>query len=303
MACVRSHGLAAAAALRRGVGGLLFLGLLESALAMPVHIPIPGLELGIGTIKTIGMLSADVTADGNASGRFTLGEGFRSLMSDAEGREFRFYQVITYDDEPVKWNNAIIAPAGSPDRSLDVVDVPSGGWDYQRDPTNTSCTNKGGGDDDAPFYESDTANGYCFPGLSYPALHAADGVDPGFVETSDQPGLNAANHKTLFMTFLAYEDPALRGHGIINLLGGYSWGVMTDATGAKSGIAASPIHFASLDNALLHELADANARSGYDDWLVFANYVSFVDEPSVLALLLVPLAGLGGARIRRRRTR
>src|SRR5208283_2467894 len=47
-------------------------------------------------------------AFGDESATFTLLAQFRNLMSDASSSEFRFFQVIYFDDEPTTWNGSLI---------------------------------------------------------------------------------------------------------------------------------------------------------------------------------------------------
>src|SRR5271157_248856 len=238
-------------------------------------------------ITEIGSLSSSVDSSGNESAAFTLFGPYRYLMSDAAGTQFRFFQVIYYDDEPTTWLGNIITPAGAPAHSGTVVDTPSGGWDYELP----------GGDDTAPFYESDTEDNpstgkpYAFPTLSYPDLHSPDGTNPGTVSSEDAPGLSAPSHQTLFETFLAYSNPALRALQEFDVLGGYSWGVSTDGSGYESGIDTTGISFSSIDSGTLAELQAALNRSGFgpsnsNAWTIEtnANFATLAPEPSTLLL-------------------
>jgi PEP-CTERM motif len=270
----------------------------NSALAASVNVP--GQYTSLGPTYTIGTLDSNVTGGGGESGLFTLDNTYRYLLDDAAGREFRVFQVITYDDEPVTWQADVITGPGVANHTGTVVDVPSGGWDYE------SSTGNGGGDDLSPFYESDTANNpntgnpYRFPGLSYPALHTADGTNPGTMSTSDAPGLGGANHQTLFETYIAYEDADLLGAMVVDVLAGYSWGVQTNGASVLSGIAPTNITYLAIDNTKLQELQDALDRSGYSDWIVVSNDVILIPEPGTIVLALFGLVGFGlGARFGR----
>ena len=243
-----------------------------------------------GTV--VGTLSPFVDSFGDESATFTLLSPYRFLMNDALGDDFRFFQVIYYDDEPTTWNGNIITPAGATAHSGTLVDTPSGGWDYEQP----------GGDDAIPFYESDTANNpstgqpYAFPTLSYPALHSPDGTNPGYSSTLDAPGLAGPNHQTLFDTFVVYEDPALAAQQTFDVLGGYSWGIFTDAGGSQFGINPAGV---VITPSLLTELDGALGRSGFSGWT--AQYQStFADLPEPATWLLVA-AGVAGLVLGRRR--
>lgn len=208
---------------------------------------------------TIGSLQSSVDSIGDEAATFTLLPQFRSLMSDAAGDEFRYLQVIYYDDEPVTWQGKIITPAGAAPHSGTVVDVPSGGWDYELP----------GGDDTNPFYESDTSNNpktglpYAFPTLSYPDLHSRDGVLPGVSSTEDSPVELNRNDQTLFETFLVFFDPTLATQDSFDVLGGYSWGIFTDSNDIQHGINTANL---SISPSTLTELDGALDRSGYSGW-------------------------------------
>jgi hypothetical protein len=274
-------------------GTLLFL--LTTSVSR-ADLTINGQQTAAGPSIPIGTLNASVTAPNNETGLFTLNAGYRSLMSDANNLQFRMFQVIYYDDEPAVYGGVTLPPIGTAAHKADVVDVPSGGWDYESSAYYTSKGRKG--DDTSPFYESDTANNpvtgvpYAFPTLNYTALHSADGVNPGTMSTSDNPGLTNVNHQTLFETFLTYENPMLLAAKDVDLLGGYSWGIQTDASTNITGIAPTYIGYAAINAATLTELQSALNVSGFNAWTVIANDVIIpVPEPGVLGLLA--LGGLG----------
>jgi hypothetical protein len=271
-----------------------------SSWVVAAPLDIPGRYNAGGPTVTIGTLAGSITGGGSETGVFTLDNSYRALMSDASGSQFRFFQVITYDDEPEKWNGAIITAAGTADHTGDVVDVPKGGWDYQKTQGNK------GGDDNSPFYESDTANNpstgdpYFFPTLSYPALHTADGTNPGKALTGDAPGLDTALHATLFNTFIAFESPALLAAKTIDVLGGYSWGIKTDASGVKSSNPIVNLSYSSINVAMVAELQGALNRSGFAAWTIESNAAD-VPEPSTLALAAFGFIGLAAWGWRRRK--
>lgn len=264
----------------------------------PIHIVLLSMLLfttsstaGLITITNgstpVGTLGTSVNAlFGFESAEFTLFPEFRGLMSDAGGNQFRFFQVIYYDDEPVSWRGTIITAAGAPAHTGTVVDVPAGGWDYQFP----------GGDDLSPFYESDTvanpATGvaYYFPTLTYPVLHSLDGTNPGGVRTEDAPGLMYPNHRTLFETYLVYVTPATWTSHTFNILAGFAWGIGTSGAGGHFGIDSGAVSAAGL--AKLAELDAAMARSGYSGWTAAADALWAVPEPATSALIASGLAVL-----------
>lgn len=247
---------------------------------------------------TIGSLDSSIDSIGDETATFTLLPQFRSLMSDAAGTEFRFFQVIYYDDEPVPWNGQIITPAGAPPDSGTVVDVPPGGWDYEQP----------GGDDTSPFYESDTANNpktglpYAFPTLSYPDLHSPDGVNPGTSSTQDGPDDIDPNNQTLFETFLVFFDPTLAAEDTFDVLGGYSWGIFTDGSALNHGINSTNL---SISPATIAELDGALDRSGYSGWTAQSvstfEGAAAVPEPAATPLIAIGLTVLALAAMRRQK--
>lgn len=205
----------------------------------------------------IGTLTASNAANGSGeSATFQLASSDQFLMNDAAGTQFRFFQVIYYDDEPVKYQGHIITPAHTTAHSGTVVDVPVGGWDYELPE----------GDDDSPFYESDTEDNpttgkpYAYPTLSYPDLHSDVS---GYSLTDDAPTETKANDQTLFETFLAYVNPTLGAAHRFDLLGGYSWGIQNNASAKTTGIAAADIPRTAIDLGTVAELQDALNRSGF----------------------------------------
>jgi hypothetical protein len=240
----------------------------------------------------VGSLSSSVDMFGDESATFTLLGPYRALMSDTMGTQFRFFQVIYYDDEPATWLGNIITPASAPAHSGTVVDTPSGGWDYELP----------GGDDTAPFYESNTENNpstsqpYAFPTLSYPDLHSPDGANPGTVSTADAPGLSSPNDSTLFETFLVYTNAGLLAQNTFDILGGYSWGVQTDAFGNETGIDTTNIAFSSIGSTTITELQAALNRSGFgpgsnNAWTIQSDstFATLAPEPSTLATVAAAL--------------
>jgi hypothetical protein len=251
-----------------------------------------------GSYSSIGSLSWTISAANLnlETGTFTLDAAYRNLLSDANGLQFRFFQVIYYDDLPAKWNGVEMPTAHAEAHTETVVDTPAGGWDYMI---------ADGGDDMSPFYESDTANNpvtklpYAFPGLSYPALHSADGVNPGTISTSDNPNptVHDPNTATLFETFLAYETPAMLAKKQVDLLGGFWWGVTTDAGGTRSGLDGGSIIGTDINAGTLNEMQDALDRSGFGAWKAISD-LTIIPEPSTLALCLLAVV-LFGLRQRR----
>lgn len=283
--------------------GLLF-SIATAAQAQIVPTSITG-RLNGGPTVEIGTILPSQAANGAESATFTLDASYRFLMDDALEQEFRWFQVITYDDEPVAWNGSLITAAATANHTGTVVDVPSGGWDYE------STTGNNGGDDTIPFYETDTAQNpatmtdWRFPGLAYSALHNS-GL--GTSSTNDAPGLSGNNHKTLFQTYLCWEDPDYLTTNVVDVIGGFSWGIQTDGSGAKTGIEPSPISFTDIDMPMLTELQGALNRSGFgpgNQWTVIADNNFTVEavapEPSSGALCLLIVSGVSPLVARGRR--
>jgi hypothetical protein len=226
---------------------------------------------------------------------FELLPPYRSLMSDTLGKQFRFFQVITYDDEPTTWNGNIITSASSTQHAGTVVDVPAGGWDYMAP----------GGDDYAPFYESDTAidpvtgKPYAF-GWAYTGgandVHSPDTSTRGWVKSLDQPVLELPRDRTLIETYIAYIDAPLRARRSFDVLGGFSWGIFTGPSGYQSGIAPTGIPLESINVA---ELQSALNRSGYNSWTI-ANAAP-VPESSTVVTVIIGMVLIGLKRCRRPR--
>jgi hypothetical protein len=240
----------------------------------------------------IGNLFISVTRnDGIENSEFDLLPQYRSLMSDDLGQQFRFFQVITYDDEPTTWENGrIITSAGTADHVETVVDAPAGGWDYML-PL---------GEDYVPFYESDTRTN---PSTGKPyvydwayattggatAVHTPDTSTQGWVVSKDKPLLSNPNDNTFFETYITYIDPTLRGRQHFDVLGGFSWGILTGPNGNQFGISPTAIPFENINFA---ELQGALGRSGYDGWTIV------VPESSTALTILIGLALIGLKRFR-----
>ncbi len=246
----------------------------------------------------IGALTASNDPYGNGEeATFQLLSPYKSLMNDAAGTQFRFFQVIYYDDEPVTYQGKVITPPSAPAHSGTVVDTPAGGWDYELP----------GGDDYSPFYESDTPNNpktgqpYAYPTLSYPDLHS-DKL--GYSSTSDEPGEDNPLDKTLFETFLAYVNPALDATHTFDLLGGYSWGIQNDPSDNTTGIPTANIPQSAITGGTIAELQGALDRSGFtgqDAWSVESVDLSLyapVPEPSEWMLLCAGVLFLTGCNVR-----
>ncbi len=276
------------------------IGATLTVLAAPaMALDILATPVGGGAAVHIGAIDASNTAAGGMFGRFTLDGRYRSLMSDAAGRQIRTVQFITYDDEPFPWQGRIITPASTPEHLGTLVDDPAGGWDYELP----------GGDDANPFYDSDTENNpatglpWAYPQLSYGNQHSHDGVNPGTMVIADAPIEEFAGDRTLFMTFFAYETPALLGNHVVDLLGGFSWGIRGTGDFTIDPLGPTDIAFSTIDPAMLVELNAAFGRSGYAGWSVIAdNAILGVPEPSTWAMMLSGF-GLVAAGLRARRLR
>ena len=269
------------------------LGSVEAA-ALPIY----ATTAGGGASTQIANIEATNTVADGMFGSFTLLPAYRSLMSDARGRQIRTIQFITYDDEPFPWLGQIITPAGAPEHSGTLVDDPSGGWDYELP----------GGSDDTPFYETEgeinplTGQPWAYPELSYLHEHSPDGVNPGAMVIGDAPIEEFAGDRTLFLTFFAYETPNLLQHRIVNLLGGFSWGILGTGDFSIDAIGPDDIAFTDITPAVLAELNGALGRSGFDGWRIIAdNAILPVPEPASWAMLSLGF-GILGFGLRRRST-
>lgn len=218
----------------------------------------------------IGELQANINSQGSEMGIFSLLATSRALMSDSSGRQFRYFQVITRDDEPLSWRGSFPASGGNA-----VVDSPVGGWDYELPE----------GDDTLPFYENDAPcevdSSNRFFTFSYCEMHSSDALQRGFSVTVDTPVLLIPNHQVLFETYLVYIDPSLRRRSQFVILGGYSWGIRTDSRGSQFGIGPAIIEQSSIDSGRLGELNSILQYSGFAGQYTWAARVDeqFVSAP------------------------
>ena len=277
----------------RGLVGAALLLLATPTMALEVT----ATTIGGGPAVRIATIDASNTASDGMFGRFTLLPRYRSLMSDARGAQIRTMQFITYDDEPFPWLGRIITPAGAAEHSGTLVDDPAGGWDYELP----------GGDDANPFYDSDTENNpatglpWAYPELSYGNQHSPDGVNPGMMVIADAPIEEFAGDRTLFETFFAYETPSLLSNHVVNLLGGFGWGILGTGDFNIAPIGPTDIAFTDINPAILTELNGALDRSGYAGWNVVAdNAILAVPEPATWCMML---SGFSLIAMRSRRSR
>ena len=104
---------------------------------------------------------------------------------------------------------------------------------------------------------------------------------------ADAPIEEFAGDRTLFLTFFAYETPDLLNNHVVNLLGGYSWGILGTGDFAIDPIGPTDISFTDIDAALLSEINGAFGRSGYAGWSVIAdNAILSVPEPSTWLMMI-----------------
>ena len=107
--------------------------------------------------------------------------------------------------------------------------------------------------------------------------------------------------RTLFETFFAYETPSLLSNHVVNLLGGFGWGILGTGDFNIAPIGPTDIAFTDINPAILTELNGALDRSGYAGWNVVAdNAILAVPEPATWCMML---SGFSLIAMRSRRSR
>lgn len=247
----------------------------------------------------IGTLNASATLSGGQvveEATFQLNNSFLYLMNDAQNWQFRYFQIVTVDTDPI---NYLGQPLNAP-----YTDPPSGGWDYQRNPANNLAGTPGA--DTSPFYEND--NGFVLNPNSYPTYSGslnvfggANGNFPihsqagGYVRTQDVPGI-PANNSLSFDTLITFYAPGVTGNEFIPLAG-YSWGISANGTGALTPTA--PVALDLSQDALQADVINALGADGFTGWNALFGGTITVPEPATLALLAMGLAALALRALRR----
>ncbi len=254
-----------------------------------------------GVATNIGTLTPTFTAGGmTANADLNVNGG--PFMDDDCGGQFRWVQIITQDDEPAKKNGV----AWGQNAARAIVDVPSGGWDYQN-PPNAKGPAGGYGADNAPFYENNDGSTYWFG--NYAAYHNETGGANGQGQSSieDGPGLSKGGDKTTFQTYLVYY---MAGSMSYNVLLGYQWTVTASNPPADPNptltyglTAGNPIQNAGglgVPQANMNLLATAMTNAGFAGWTATtgANLGSPCPEFSTIAMMI---SGAGGVLLQGRR--
>jgi hypothetical protein len=246
---------------------------------------VPGTQ--IGTLNSSATLSGGQVVE---EATFQLNNSFNYLMNDAQNWQFRYFQIVTVDTDPI---NYLGQPLNAP-----YADPPSNGWDYQRNPANNWQTGTPGADT-SPFYEND--NGFALNPNSYPTYSGslnvfggANGNFPihsqagGYVRTQDVPGI-PANNSLSFDTFITFYAPGITGNQFIPLAG-YSWGITANGTGALTPTAPTALDLSQ--DALQADVINAMAADGFTGWNALFGGTITVPEPGVLALLAMAFTAL-----------
>ncbi len=252
-----------------------------------------------GNVVPIGDMSASngffnndpATSKLGESGSFTLDAGFKYLMDDAHGCEFRWFQIVTADSGAPNWMGA--AP------TVPYTDPPFNGWDYQRTPPGNFTTGIAG-DDQLPFYENNAEYAQAIP-----ANNLGHDAAAGKTVTYDTPGLaKVANFNLQFQTYVVFFDPTLAANKKFVVLGGYSWGGSygDPATTASFTFNGPTIINAAGITANLPTMQTALGNSGFTGWTALDGSTTPISCPDSGDTSLLVLVAVSSLILGRRRT-
>jgi hypothetical protein len=185
---------------------VLLFGAVEVEAQIHVRAIVNGVDSEIGFLEPT-ISDGDAAEDKFERATFDLHPDFGFLMNDQLGCQFRFFQIVTSDSDPMRppMVNGILP-------NIPYVDPPSGGYQGQ-----TSAM--GNGADTSPFYENDDGAGpYAFQRYS-DFFNEADSAFPvntpvhdpvnGIVNTNDFPDVSD-NSRVDFETYIVFVDETLR---------------------------------------------------------------------------------------------
>jgi hypothetical protein len=256
MTIPRADGTRLAASILPLTAPLISLMLVASEARGDLMLKVPALVNGKqeNSIGQVTALTVTIKGDSGAEGAFfKLDDGFKFLMNDAKGCQFRWFQVMTQNDDPPVWK-------GKPPPSYPFVDGPSGGWDYERDPPFKYKSGKPGGDT-VPFYEND--DDFTPNKNSYPLYKDVHSQKDGVVKESDGPGLpRGASSIRKFETYLVFVDPMMRKAMQFDVLVGFGWEIGLDKD--KKPYAKGSEEIKKLDLAMLNKSLEPSGFKGWE---------------------------------------
>jgi len=246
----------------------------QNAAAIPVHAMINGQDTIIGDLSASnGYYQNDPNTNKLLeTGSFTLDMAYKAYMHDADGCQFRWFQIVTADASSPNY-------LGNPP-TVPYTDPPSNGWDYERTPPN-DFRNGTPGADNSPFYEDNPGFGGTF---DYNNFHSEA---QGTSRTEDRPGLPNGNLQ--FQTYLVFINADLASKMMFIPLIGYSWGGTGDGTKGTSFNGPTIINPANFDFTLMQNALNAD---GFAAWKPTTGDIVCVPEPSTWVLLIFSVTAL-----------